>query len=57
MYTTMDKALVAILPGLLLWLNQKYGFKFDVSPENMTAIAGLISAAAVYFIPNKGANA
>jgi hypothetical protein len=53
MLTVLDKAIAAFLPGLLLWLNQKYGFKFDVSPENMTAIASILGSVLVYFVPNK----
>lgn len=55
MLTTIDKALVAILPGVVLWINQKYGFKFDTSPETMAAIAGLLGSILVYFVPNKDA--
>jgi hypothetical protein len=53
MLTVLDKAIAAFLPGLLLWLNQKYGFKFDVSPENMAAIASILGSVLVYFVPNK----
>lgn len=57
MVTIIDKAIVALLPGVLLWLNQKYGFKFDTSPENMTVIASFIGSILVYFVPNKDATA
>ena len=57
MISVFDKAIAAVLPGFLLWLNQKYGFKFDVSPENMAAIASVLGSALVYFVPNKGAAA
>ena len=53
MLTVLDKAIAAFLPGVLLWLNQKYGFKFDVSPENMAAIASILGSVLVYFVPNK----
>lgn len=52
MITVADKAIAAFLPGVLLWLNQKYGFKFDTSPETMAAITGFIGAIAVYYVPN-----
>lgn len=55
MITVLDKALVAILPALLLWLNQKFGYHFDTTPETMTVLAGAISSILVYFVPNKGA--
>ena len=57
MLTVLDKAIAAFLPGLLLWANQKYGFKFDVSPENMAAIASILGSVLVYFVPNKDAPA
>ena len=31
MLTVLDKAIAALLPGIFLWLNQKYGFSFDIS--------------------------
>ena len=53
MITVLDKAIVSFLPALLLWLNQKYGFKFDTSPETMTVIGAFIGSIMVYFVPNK----
>ena len=52
MLTVFDKAVAAILPGFFLWLNQKYGFKFDVTPETMGVIASLLGTVLVYFVPN-----
>lgn len=54
MLSSFDKAMVPIAISLVTWLNQKYGFHFDVSPENMTAFIGGLSAIIVYFVPNKG---
>ncbi len=56
MLTAFDKAIVPILAGLLAWLNQKYGFKFDTSPETLTIIVSAITTAIVYFVPNKPAS-
>lgn len=53
MLTSFDKALIAVLPGLLTWLNQKYGLRLDASPETLTVVVGFISSILVYFIPNK----
>lgn len=53
MLTALDKAIAALLPGVLLWLNQKYGFSFDVSPENMAALASVFGTILVYVVPNK----
>lgn len=55
MITVFDKAIAVLLPGVFLWLNQKYGFKFDVSPENMAALASVIGAVLAYAVPNKAA--
>jgi len=53
MLTTFDKAAIPILVALLTWLNQKYGFHFDTSPETLTAFIGAVSSIIVYFVPNK----
>lgn len=53
MLTTIDKAIVAILPGIVAWANQKWGFHFDASPETLTLVVSAISTILVYFIPNK----
>lgn len=54
MFTAIDKALVAILPGVVAWINQKWGFHFDASPETLTGVVSAISAILVYFVPNAG---
>jgi len=53
MMSQYDKAIVAILIPLIAWLNQKYGFKFPVDADTLSAIVGMITAAAVYLVPNK----
>ncbi len=55
MLTQFDKALVAILPGILAWLNQKYGLHINTSPETLATVVGFISSILVYFVPNKAA--
>jgi len=55
MLTTIDKALVAILPGIVAWVNQKWGFHLDATPETLTLVVSAISTVLVYFIPNKAA--
>lgn len=55
MLTQFDKALVAILPGVITWINQKYGAHIDASPETLAAVVGFISSILVYFVPNKTA--
>ena len=52
MITTIDKAIAAILPGIILWVNQKWGFHFDTTPETMAIFAGLIGSILTYLVPN-----
>ena len=52
MITTIDKAIAAILPGIILWINQKWGFHFDTTPETMAVLAGLIGSVLTYLVPN-----
>jgi hypothetical protein len=51
--TAFDKAIVPVAVAAAAWLNQKYGFHLDATPEGMTALIGGISAIIVYFVPNK----
>lgn len=53
MISQFDKAIVALLPPVLAWLNQKYGLRIDASPETLTAVVGFVSSILVYFTPNK----
>ena len=55
MLTAFDKALIAILPGIIAFLNQKYGLKIDATTETLTLVVGFISSILVYFVPNKTA--
>lgn len=55
MLTPFDKALAAIIPAIVTWLNQKYGLHIASSPETLMAVVAFISSILVYFVPNKGA--
>lgn len=55
MLTVFDKALVAVLPGVVLFLNQKFGWHLDTSPDNLTLLATAVGGVLTYFIPNKAA--
>lgn len=57
MLTQYDKALIPVLAGVLGWLNQKYGFKFDTTPETLSVVITAIASVVVYFVPNKEAKA
>lgn len=53
MLTAFDKAMIAVLPGLLAWVNQKYGLHVDAKPETIAVVVGFFSSILVYIVPNK----
>lgn len=53
MFTTMDKALVAFIMGLLSIANLVFGFDLGISPETVSGIIAAITPVLVYFLPNK----
>jgi len=55
MITAFDKALAAVLPGIVLFLNQKFGWHLDADPGNLALLATAIGGILAYFIPNKAA--
>lgn len=57
MLTVFDKALVAILPAIIVMLNQKFGWHINADPDAIMTVVGAITAIAVYWTPNKPATA
>lgn len=55
MLTSFDKAMIPIIAGGLAWLNQKYGYHFDTSPETITVVVSALASILVYLAPNKEA--
>ena len=54
MFTTIDKALVAMVMGLLFILNTYFGLNVSwISQETVATIIGLITPVLVWAIPNK----
>lgn len=54
MFTTIDKAIVAILSGVIYLLSYLGVIPPDfVSPETIAALAAVITPALVWWIPNK----
>jgi putative flippase GtrA len=53
MLTAFDKAMVFIVAGFLGFLNQKFGYHFDTTPETLSIVIAAISSIIVYFVPNK----
>lgn len=57
MFTTIDKALVALFGAILTILTQFFpALSFLADPQIQTAILTLFTAVAVYLIPNKKAS-
>ena len=56
MFTTIDKALAAIVLAAIFLLNEFGGIDIGLSEETVTAIIAAATPILVYFIPNKRAN-
>ncbi len=55
MFTTMDKALVALIMGLLSLLNLVFGVDLGISVEAVSSVIALVTPFLVWLIPNKSA--
>ena len=56
MFTTIDKAMVALVMGLLFIVQQFTGFNLGwISEAQVTTIIGLLTPVLVWAIPNKSA--
>jgi hypothetical protein len=56
MFTSIDKALVALIMGLLFIVQTYTGFNLSwISAETVTTIIGLLTPVLVWAIPNKKA--
>ena len=54
MFTTIDKALVALVMGILFIVQQFTGFNLGwISEAQVTTIIGLLTPVLVWAIPNK----
>jgi hypothetical protein len=54
MFTSIDKALVALIMGLLFIIQTYTGFSLSwISAETVSTIVGLITPVLVWAIPNK----
>lgn len=56
MLTPLDKAIVAVLLPLIVFVNQKWGLTLPVDGDTLGMIVAAITGAAVYFTPNKKAS-
>ena len=55
MFTSIDKALVALVMALVFLANEWLGLTLNVSPERIEMIIALITPAMVWLIPNRSA--
>ena len=53
MFTSFDKAIVAVIMGILLILEQIFGWSFGLTEEGVTVILAVLTPIFVYFFPNK----
>lgn len=53
MFTTIDKALIALVMGLLYAANYFFGLDFGVSEAQVAAIISVLTPILVYLVPNK----
>ena len=55
MFTSIDKALVALIMGLIYIANTFFGFNFGLTEDAVTAIVAALTPILVWLVPNKGA--
>ncbi len=53
MFTSVDKALVALIMGVLYILNTFAGIDLGVDAQTVSVIIGALTPVLVYFVPNK----
>lgn len=53
MFTSIDKALVALVMGALYALNYFFGLDFGVSEAQIAALISVLTPILVYLVPNK----
>lgn len=53
MFTSADKAIVAIIMGLVFLVNTYFGLGINVDPNLINTIVALVTPLLVYIVPNK----
>lgn len=53
MFTSFDKALVALVMGVLSILNLKFGVNLGIEESTVSAVIAALTPFIVYFWPNK----
>lgn len=55
MFTSMDKAIVALIMGALFIANSVFGINLGLTEAQVTSVIGILTPILVYLIPNKTA--
>jgi hypothetical protein len=55
MFTSIDKALAALLMGVVAILDQLFGIDIGLGEDTVTAIAAALTPILVWLVPNKPA--
>lgn len=53
MFTSFDKALVALIMGALYILNSAFGISLGFTEAQVASVIGILTPIIVYMIPNK----
>lgn len=53
MFTSIDKALVALIGVILFGLNNYLGIEFDLPTDTLNAIVGVLTPILTWVVPNK----
>ena len=53
MYTSIDKAIAAVVCGIIYMINTMTPFHFGIEESTVSAVVGILSPVLVYFVPNK----
>ena len=54
MFTSLDKALVALIMAVLYILNYAFGIHFGLDETTVTTIVVAVTPVLVWLVPNKG---
>ena len=53
MFTSFDKAIVAIIMGVIYLINSTFGLNIGVSADTVNALVVAISPLLIWLVPNK----
>lgn len=53
MFTSIDKALIALIMGILYIMNSVFGVSFGLTEQTVASIVGVLTPILVWLVPNK----